>query len=279
MDYVKKAIWGPDPKEQVCVTKAWNGDFIAWNSISFERIIQYNSQWGTVDAKGGRKCLASSGRSLLSRLFNLSTNKQMRKINLVLRKNKRELDKSMNQLQTLKKKTETLIKKSAKEKDFKTAKLYAKEIININRQHTKLHTSKTRLDSIGMSVNEQWQMNKLTQSLHALTTVMKDVNSLMHIGVVLGTMQELSKELMKAGIINEMMEDMVDLDFEEDEELESESQQEVDKIIESLTKDKFKIAADVPAESFEPEEPQVEAAVEDEEALDEMRERLRALQE
>lgn len=204
----------------------------------------------------------------------------MRKINQVLRKNKRELDKSMNQLQTLKKKTETLIKKSAKEKDLKTAKLYAKEIININRQHTKLHTSKTRLDSIGMSVNEQWQMNKLTQSLHSLTTVMRDVNSLMHIGVVLGTMQELSKELMKAGIINEMMEDMVDLDFEEDEELESESQQEVDKIIESLTKDKFeKIEAEVPAERFEQEEPEVESVVEDEEALDEMRQRLRALQE
>ncbi|KAK6454746.1 Snf7-domain-containing protein [Scheffersomyces xylosifermentans] len=222
MDYLKKAIWGPDPKEQ------------------------------------------------------------MRSINQLLRKNKRELDKSMNQLQPLKKKTEGLIRKAAKEKDYKTAKLYAKELINVNRQYNKLYTSKTRIDSISMSINEQWQMNKLTQSLHSSTAVMRDVNQLVRIGVVSGTMQELSKELMKAGVINEMMDDMVDLDFEEDEELESESQDEVNKIIASLTEDKFsKINNEVPSNSIDvEEEPQIEQPEEEDvEALDEMRDRLRALQE
>ncbi|KAK6197045.1 Snf7-domain-containing protein [Scheffersomyces amazonensis] len=221
MDFIKKTIWGPDPKEQ------------------------------------------------------------MRKINQILRKNKRELDRSMNQLSPLKKKTEGLIKKAAKEKDYKTAKLYAKELINVNRQYNKLHLSKTRIDSITMSINEQWQMNKLTQSLHSSTSVMKDVNQLVHLGVLQGTMQELSKELMKAGIINEMMDDMVDLDFE-DEELETESQDEVNKIIAGLMEDQFsKINNEVPTTKLD-EEPEQEAPVheeEDEEALDEMRERLRALQE
>ncbi|ODV80443.1 doa4-independent degradation protein 3 [Suhomyces tanzawaensis NRRL Y-17324] len=221
MDFIKKTIWGPDPKDQ------------------------------------------------------------MRKINQLLRKNKRELDRSMNQLQPLMKKTEGLIRKAAKDKDLKTAKLYAKELINIKKQYNKLHTSKARVDSISMSVNEQWQMNKLTQSLQTSTVVMKDVNLLVHLGVVLGTMQELSKELMKAGIISEMMDDMVDLDYEEDEELESESQDEVNKVIQSLTEDKFsKINNDVPTVSVDVEPEPVELNdEEDQEALDEMRERLRALQE
>lgn len=224
MDYVKKAIWGPDPKEQ------------------------------------------------------------MRKINQLLRKNKRELDRSMNQLQPLKKKTESLIKKSAKEKDIKLAKIYARELQNINKQYNKLHLSQARIDSITMSINEQWSMNKLTQSMQALTVVMKDVNQLVNLGVVLGSMQDLQKELMKSGIINEMMDDMVDMDMEDDE-LEDESQDQINKIIEDLTQDKFsKIDNTVPSDKLEveeqqPNEIQMEDNEEDHEALDEMRERLKALQE
>lgn len=195
----------------------------------------------------------------------------MRKINQLLRKNKREIDRSMNQLQPLKKKTESLIRKLAKAGDVKLAKIYARELININRQYNKLHTSKTRLDSIHMTINEQWLMNKLTSSMQASTVVMKDVNRLVNLGVITGTMQELSKELMKAGIINEMMDDMVDY---EDEELEDESNDEVNRIIEGLMEDKFsKIETEVPTERVEPE------VEEDLEALDEMRERLKALQE
>ncbi|KAI5957529.1 VPS24 [Candida theae] len=209
----------------------------------------------------------------------------MRKINQLLRKNKRELDRSVNQLQPLKKKTEGLIRKAAKEKDYKTAKLYAKELININRQYNKLYTSRTRVESITMSINEQYSMNKLTKSIHSSTSIMKDVNSLIHIGAVSQTMQELSKELTKAGIINEMMDDMVDLDYEEDEELESESQEEVNKIIANLTEEKTSKVSEVPTTQLEA--PQLEEEVpateeeEDEEdniAIDEIKQRLRALQ-
>lgn len=209
----------------------------------------------------------------------------MRKINQLLRKNKRELDRSLNQLQPLKKKTEGLIKKAAKEKDYKTAKLYAKELININRQYKKLYTSRTRVESITMSINEQYLMNKLTKSIHSSTSIMRDVNLLIHIGAVSQTMQELSKELTKAGIINEMMDDMVDLDYEEDEELESESQEEVNKIIANLTEEKTSKVSEVPTTQLEApqmEKEEEEAAEEEEEedtiAIDEIKQRLKALQ-
>lgn len=202
----------------------------------------------------------------------------MRKINLLLRKNKRELDRSLNQLPPLKKKTEALIKKAAKDGDYKTAKIYARELININNQYKKLHTSKTRLESINMAVNEQWQMRKLTQLLQVSTGVMKEVNQLTNLGVMTATFQELLKELMKAGIINEMMDDMVDLDF--DEELEDELQEEVNRIIQSLTEDKFsKIESEVPTTSMPEEEIAAPIDEDDHEILDEMRQRLKALQE
>lgn len=205
----------------------------------------------------------------------------MRKINLLLRKNKRELERSLNQLQPLKRKTEGLVKKAAKSGDLKSAKLYARELINITRQHQKLHMSKTRLESITMAINEQWQMKKLTNSLQTSTAIMKEVNLVIQLGMITGTMQELSKELMKAGIINEMMDDMVDLDI--DDELEEESQEEVNKIIQSLTEDKFaKIDNEVPHTEMpvhEPEQPEAAFEDEDEHLLQEMQQRLNALQE
>lgn len=201
----------------------------------------------------------------------------MRKINQLLRKNKRELERSITQLQPLKKKTEALVKKAAKSGDYKSAKIYARELININNQHRKLHLSKTRLESITMSVNEQWQMTKLTQSMQLSSGVMKAVNQMTNLGMMTATFLELSKELMKAGIINEMMDDMVDLDM--DDELESESLEEVNKIIESLTADKFdSIEQEVPSVAM-PEEIASPVEEEDTEMLDDMRNRLRALQE
>lgn len=204
----------------------------------------------------------------------------MRKINQLLRKNKRELDASMRQLQNLRVKTEGLVKKAAKFKDPKSARIYAKEVININKQYTKLHISKARIDSISMSCNEQWSMNKFKDSLHLLTGVMRDVNQLVNIGAVLTTMQELLKELMKAGIIDEMIDDAIDVD-NVGEELEDESQEEVDKIILNLTEKRKEQPSD---DTIQQEEtfntnPVEEPAQEDSEALDEMKQRLKVLQE
>lgn len=201
----------------------------------------------------------------------------MRKINSLLRKNSRELDRSMNQLKPLEKKTETLIKKLVKAGDVKLARLYARELINIRRQYTKLHTLKARLELVTMAVNEQFQMVKLTQLMGLLTMIMKDVNQLVHVGAISQTMQELQKELCKAGIINEMMDDMVDLEIEDDE-LEGESNDEVNKIIAALTEDKLNLI-DTEVPQFAAEEPVVDDVIaeDDHHELDEMRDRLKAL--
>lgn len=202
----------------------------------------------------------------------------MRSINSLLRKNKRELDRSLNQLKLLQHKSESLIRKSVKSGDLKSAKIYAKELIGIKNQYNKLYTSKTRLESINMSLNEQYQLKNLTNSISSSTSIMKDVNSLIHIGAISQNMQELSKELTKAGIINEMMDDMVD--FEMDDELEEESAEEVNNIIKELTEGKLnKIESSANSELIQTEAEVEEEEEEDQQILDEMRQRLKALQE
>ena len=82
MNFVKNAIWGPDPKEQ------------------------------------------------------------HRRLKSILRKNDRQLAKSLSELSSLKSKTQQLIKNAAKQNDIKTVRLYAKELYHVNKQYNRMYTSK-----------------------------------------------------------------------------------------------------------------------------------------
>ena len=119
-------------------------------------------------------------------------------------------------------------------------------------------------------------MRKIEGSLRTSTGIMKDVNTLVRLPELTGTMQQLSSELMKAGIIEEMTSDMLpgeDLLEGEDEEAE----EEVDKVLGEVLQGRLGKA---PATKEElPQQPaEEEEEFEDQEAtLAEMRGRLEAL--
>lgn len=226
MDYFKKAIWGPDVKEQ------------------------------------------------------------HRKIKSILRKNSRSIDRSLNELTQLQDKTKQLIKKAAKKNDTKTVKLYAKELYGINKQYSRLYTSKSQIESVGMKIEEVYKMKVLTNQMANNAGLMREVNSLVRLPLLRNTMIELEKELMKSGIITEMIDDAME-GIDEDEELDEEVNEEVNKIVEQYTNEKLSNIDNVPTTKLvTPEltnDSKQDVAEEnvDEEAdkmLSEMKERLRALQ-
>jgi charged multivesicular body protein 3 len=124
-----------------------------------------------------------------------------------------------------------------------------------------------------MQVNEAFAVRKIEGSLKASTSIMKDVNTLVRLPELTGTMQELSQELMKAGIIEEMVGDALPDDQlleGEDEEAET----EVDKVLGEVLKGRLgtpeQKIPDLPVEE--------EEEAEDREAeLEQMRGRLEAL--
>ena len=104
---------------------------------------------------------------------------------------------------------------------------------------------------------------------------MKDVNSLIKMPELTGTMRELSQELVKAGIIEEMVGDSLpDSELLEGEDEETET--EVDKVLGEVLKDRM-------PQQVEEQPPSVPAVQEEEEEenqeelLDQMRGRLEAL--
>jgi charged multivesicular body protein 3 len=199
-----------------------------------------------------------------------------------MRSNTRKLDREIQNLKTLEVKTRNLIVQASKraQRNPSQAKqasaetrIFARELLRVRKQEQRLTTSKATLQSVGFQVNEAFGMRKIEGSIKSSVGIMKDVNTLVRLPELTGTMQELSMELVKAGIIEEMVEDSMPNDElleGEDEEAES----EVDKVLGEILKDKVQAPA-VPVD--QPTEPAIEEDLDSEEMMAAMRGRLEAL--
>jgi len=127
-----------------------------------------------------------------------------------------------------------------------------------------------------MQVNEAFSVRKIEGSIKSSVGIMRSVNQLVRLPQLTGTMSELSRELLKAGIIEEMVDDTLANDqMAEGEEEEAEA--EVDKVLNEVLKDKLPPTIQKPEEEM-PAPPVAEEEEENqEEMLAQMRGRLEAL--
>ena len=214
----------------------------------------------------------------------------MRKCNALIRTNTRQLDRDLARLKASDSQTRQYIVNASKRAQRNPSqakqanndtKVFARELVRIRKQTTRLNTSRAQLQSVGMQVNEAFSARKIQGSLQKSTGIMKDVNTLVRLPQLSATMHQLSSELVRAGIIEEMVDDAtMDPSVFEDEEGEAES--EIEKILQEVLQGKLAQAQPVTttpvAKISEPESPQAEEEFEDQEALlAQMRGRLEAL--
>jgi len=225
--------------------------------------------------------------SLRAVFFGPDPQVQMRKCNQLIRANTRQLDRDISQLKTLDTKTRQYIVNASRraqrnpsqaKQATNETKTFARELLRIRKQSARLTTSRAQLQSVQMQVNEAFSVRKIQGSLQKSTGIMKDVNTLVRLPELTGTMRQLSMELVKAGIIEEMVDDAMPIDpLMEDEE--DEANAEIDKVLQEVLHGKLskvqKVRVDRPVE----EEPSAEEEIEnDQEAtLEQMRGRLEAL--
>jgi charged multivesicular body protein 3 len=201
-----------------------------------------------------------------------------------VRQNVRKLDRDIQSLKTTEQKTKTFILQANKraqrnpsmaKQANQDVRIFARELIRARKQTARLATSKAQLNSVQMQVNEAFSVRKIEGSIRASTGIMKDVNQLVRLPELTGTMRELSGELMKAGIIEEMVGDTLgDNELLEGED--EEAEEEVDKVLADILKDK--LPAGKAPEPELPEQPVEEEEEEDQaEMLAQMRGRLEAL--
>ncbi|EWC45678.1 hypothetical protein DRE_05239 [Drechslerella stenobrocha 248] len=208
---------------------------------------------------------------------------QLRKCNSLIRTNARALDRQIYTLKTLETKTKTQIKtastrpqRAGMPPSSLEIRLLARELVRIRRQHARLTTSKAQLESVGMQVREAFAVRKIQGSMKTSTQVMRDVNALVRLPELTGTMQELSQVLIAAKVMEEMAEDAMPMSLEGELE-EEEGEEEVDKVISELVGERFGEGVAVPEDLPTPAGQEPATAVDDQVDLQEMRSRLEQL--
>jgi len=193
-----------------------------------------------------------------------------------LRKEGNQLDRQIRAIQREEEKVKKSLKEAAKKGDKDTCVILAKEIIRAKKSINKIYTSKAHLNSVSLQMKNQLATLRVAGSLSKSTEVMQAMQRLIRVPEVAQTMQEMSKEMMKAGIIEEMLDETLE-DLDDQEEMEEAAQTEVDKVLWELTEGKLGEAPLPPQTEKEPEQEIAAAPEEDEEELKEMESRLAAL--
>ncbi|XP_015117149.1 charged multivesicular body protein 3 [Diachasma alloeum] len=197
-----------------------------------------------------------------------------------LRKEGYQLDRQVRAIQREEEKVKRSLKDAAKKGDKDVCKVLAKEIIRARKACNKIYTSKAHLNSVTLQMKNQLATIRVAGSLSKSTEVMQAMQSLIKVPEVAATMRELSKEMMKAGIIEEMLDETMD-SVEDSEEMEDEADEEVDKILWELTAGQLGTAPalvmETPGTSTSIEEKSQE--VENDKELEDMRTRLQSLRE
>lgn len=140
----------------------------------------------------------------------------------------------------------------AKRGDTKICKMLAKELIRSQKHKNRLYTSKAQLNSIVMQLEQQlgkaphdsynrWYSNlvfglatiKIAGTLQKSGEVMSLVNRLVRLPEISQTMQQMSMEMTKAGLMDEMISDTMDM--MDDEEIEEEADEEVNNVLFQIT--------------------------------------------
>lgn len=204
---------------------------------------------------------------------------QLRACQQTLRRNRRQMERQMNEMAAIEKKTAALIRTAAKKGDKQAVRALAREMAHTRRASARVATSTAILGSIGLKLNEQQQLIKLKGSMQSSAQIMQDVATLVRLPEIGRVFSDLSKELTKSGVIDEMVQDVMDVDLEDD----LEEEEDLDAIISQVLGDKAPLSVD--ARLQEVSSPQKEASPEpvaedddDDELLLNMRQRLSALQ-
>lgn len=168
-----------------------------------------------------------------------------------IRKEQRNLEKQIRDNSRLEKVAQKQIREAAKRNDMASAKTLAKELVHTRRMTTRLWTNKAHMMSMNSQLTEQLGMVKVAGTLKQSTQVMKVVNDLIKVPELNQTMQQMSKEMMKAGLIEETMGEMMDDVFDTDD-IEEDADAEVDKVLTEIAGETLEQMAAAPRSKAAP---------------------------
>lgn len=165
---------------------------------------------------------------------------------------------------------------SMAESASREARMFAGELARVRKQEKRLALTRAQLNSVRDQVELAYDMRKVQGTLSTSVGIMQDVNTLIRIPELHAVAQALGKELMTAGLIEEMTDEILP---EDDIEV---MDDEADTVLSEVLKGRTEKTGTLPVDSIpavpvaqEPVEEFDDSAFEREDAM--YRERLEAL--
>ncbi|CAK63923.1 unnamed protein product (macronuclear) [Paramecium tetraurelia] len=162
---------------------------------------------------GSKKAQAPPPEPKLQSMTKEELRDKQRSMNKELQKEMREIERQNFQIEQARKKAEDLLQKEIKKGD-KADKFikqtYAKQVITCQKQKERNLLNKGKIQNVMYGIDNMFANIKMAQAMGCISNVMKDINKLMNIKEISATMQDLQKEMMKMGIVQEQMDDAME---------------------------------------------------------------------
>lgn len=141
----------------------------------------------------------------------------------VLRKNKREIQKAIRELDreraSLEKQEQKLIadiRKFAKEGHMSTVKIMAKDLVRTRTYITKFIELRSHLNAVGLKLQTVKSQEAMAEAMKSVTTAMIRMNKVVNVPSIQKIMTEFARENERAELTQEVMGDMLDDAMEQD---------------------------------------------------------------
>ncbi|KAI0162742.1 vacuolar protein-sorting-associated protein [Pestalotiopsis sp. NC0098] len=227
-------------------------------------------------------------KSVKTFFFGPDLAEQNARIQREIRKNEREITKAQNETKRSEIKAKNLIIAADKRAQRspalarqanEEARMFASELARKRKQQNRLAEQMANIKSVKQQVDLAFGMQKIQGTLGLSVKVMQDVNQIIRIPELHNNAQALAKELMTAGIIDEMTDEMLPA-ADELEVLDDETEG----VLNEVLKSRMEKAGTLPVEPIpvvpvtqEPAPVEEEDVADDELRMDFMRDRLEAL--
>ncbi|CAF1605180.1 unnamed protein product [Adineta ricciae] len=158
---------------------------------------------------------------------------QTREISSQIRHEKRQLEREINRSDREIQRLSVDIRKHAATGNKEALRTLAKTIVKIKHDKSRLYSAKANLDTIDNAVKNQLANVKITGIMQKSNEVARSMAQLMKVGQFQSVAGQFSKELIKMGIMGEMMNEAVDAAMDNND-LEEETDEEVAKVLDEI---------------------------------------------
>mmetsp|Transcript_6942 Transcript_6942/g.15830 ORF Transcript_6942/g.15830 Transcript_6942/m.15830 type:complete len:220 (+) Transcript_6942:193-852(+) len=124
---------------------------------------------------------------------------------------------------------------AAQGSDPANIKILAKSVVRSRKARNRLWTMRATMKTVESQLTCAAANMRLKDSMQGSAEVMKEINKLMNVENVQENLQAMTKEMMKAGLIEEMMDE--GMEALDGPDIEEEAEEELDKVLEDLAID------------------------------------------